>query len=571
MKKTLAGAVILCSLLLSGTATAPFQNSLLHRELAMLDERGVAFRMLTGNQLEITDPRSGQRWMFDADRVLTPRKPTYDTIPTLTVNLTSIDTNLYNWKFDYVNSIPLTGAMGFPLEVSDFDQNGEPEAYGIRQTQSDRSTRIYELQTIGDWMLRYTFSGEIGTIDKSGDVDGNGLREVYARYGDSMFVFEQATLDSIPTTSKFRHRQWYYSATGIPNQVDWMTGGTVPEIVYRGSEPDTNGPPTTNIEKTYVVRHEASLNDFHRIWGAQLPPGCQAQECTGQIATGDFDADGKMEFATSNFTGNVFVVEHTAGDSFAVVWSTNLSVAGRAAAGDVDGNGITEFFIGGTQVEADGYVHLRAYAFERTGDNAYQPVFGFNIFPAGIFFVDLYQTADVDGDNIPELLLSFAGGIMVIKSAGEHNYQLFYYRPVSFLDGVAAWKIENNTAAHLFVSRSIGSQQVISQTDVYSLDSTLIVGVGGEDVFPKEVQLFQNYPNPFNPVTTIGYEIPCRASASLKVYDLLGREVMILVDGEVAPGSHQITIGATSLSSGIYFYRLTAGEFTTVKKFVVMK
>lgn len=536
---------------------------LLELEIQKLTERGLRVQLL-GEVVEATDPVSGQKWQFSTE-MLTPREPTYLGLPTLTVDLTTIDTNLYNWRFHYVSSIQLTSGWGFPLPISDFDDNGRVESYGARQTQSDITTRAYELTTNNEWMLRYNYPGQIGIFDKSGDVDNNGLLELYARYGDSLFAFEQPVANSIPTKSKLRHRQWYLNATGIPNQIDFMTASSVPEIVYRGSEP------VTSEERLYVVRYDSTLTNLRRVWSVQMPAGCFSEGCPWVIATGDFDGDGRKEFTTSTLAGNVYVFEHVIEDSFAVTWATNLSVAGRAASGDVDGNGITEFFVGGTQAEPDGYIHLRVYAFERTSNNTYQPVFSFNIFPAGIFFVDLYQTADVDGDETPELLLSFAGGIIVIKGAGEHTYELFYYRSVSSLDGISAWNIDSSGAAHLFVSRAIGSQQVISQTDVYSLDSLLVVGVGEESMLPSSVLLLQNYPNPFNPTTNIEFRIATFEFVTLKVFDLLGREVASLVDGRVEAGNHTVTLDASHLSSGIYFYRLTAGKFTDVKKLVLMK
>ncbi len=547
---------------------APPRNDLLQRELTTLNERGGTYRMLSGNQLKVTDARSGQQWMFDAERLLTPRKGIYDTIPTLTVDLTTIDTNVYNWRFHYVNSLPISGEWGFPLQVGDLNHNGRPEAYGVYQTQATYVARGYEQGALGEWLFRFQYQ-DVGRVDMQADVDRNSLFEVYLRYGDSLFVYEQAIPDSLPRSVKFRHRQWYQSVTGIPNQVSDMNGDGKPEILYRGSRPDTVSPP--NIEKTFIMTYDSLTNNLREVSSFQLPPDCFEEHCTGAIATGDFDGDGKKEFVTSNFAGNAYVVEHVAGDSFAVAWSTNLSVAGRAAAGDVDGNGITEFFIGGTQVESDGYVHLRAYAFERTGNNTYQPTFAFNIFPAGIFFVDLYQTADVDGDGVPEFLLSFAGGIAIFKGAGEHNYELFYHKFVGSLDGLAAWKINGNRAAHLFVSRSIGSQQIISQTDVYQLDSSIVTGIVQGNELPTEVRLFQNYPNPFNPSTIISYNLPVGAHVTLKVYDVLGREVATLVDGFVQAGHHEATLSAPELSSGIYFYRMQAGGFTSVKKLVLLK
>ncbi len=90
-------------------------------------------------------------------------------------------------------------------------------------------------------------------------------------------------------------------------------------------------------------------------------------------------------------------------------------------------------------------------------------------------------------------------------------------------------------------------------------------------------KLEQNYPNPFNSSTIIGYSIPKTEHVTLKVYDLLGREAAALVDEEKSPGSYNIqfnsqqTTGKKQLSSGIYFYRIRAGEYIQTRKFILMK
>ncbi len=88
---------------------------------------------------------------------------------------------------------------------------------------------------------------------------------------------------------------------------------------------------------------------------------------------------------------------------------------------------------------------------------------------------------------------------------------------------------------------------------------------------PTDFSLSQNYPNPFNPTTTIKYSIPNSQFVTLKVYDLLGREISTLVNEEKAPGNYEVKFDGSNLSSGVYLYRLQAGSFTQTKKFVLMK
>ncbi len=83
--------------------------------------------------------------------------------------------------------------------------------------------------------------------------------------------------------------------------------------------------------------------------------------------------------------------------------------------------------------------------------------------------------------------------------------------------------------------------------------------------------LYQNYPNPFNPSTTISWQSPVGSWQTLKVYDLLGREVATLVDEYKEAGRHSIEFDASSLSSGVYFYKLQAGDFFSTKKLILMK
>jgi len=91
------------------------------------------------------------------------------------------------------------------------------------------------------------------------------------------------------------------------------------------------------------------------------------------------------------------------------------------------------------------------------------------------------------------------------------------------------------------------------------------------DQLPEKFSLHQNYPNPFNPVTNIKFSIPKSGNVSLKVYDILGREVAELVDEFKPQGNYLVDFNASFLSSGVYFYRLETSEFTEVKKMVLVK
>jgi hypothetical protein len=88
---------------------------------------------------------------------------------------------------------------------------------------------------------------------------------------------------------------------------------------------------------------------------------------------------------------------------------------------------------------------------------------------------------------------------------------------------------------------------------------------------PISFALYENYPNPFNPTTTISFSLPSRSFVSLKIFDLLGREVATVISEEMSAGRFSKQWNAAKFSSGIYFCRLTAGGSTQVKKMLLVK
>lgn len=107
----------------------------------------------------------------------------------------------------------------------------------------------------------------------------------------------------------------------------------------------------------------------------------------------------------------------------------------------------------------------------------------------------------------------------------------------------------------------------------FGVDISPATGTGNPGIVntPKEYKLCQNYPNPFNPFTRIGYEIPKNSFVKLSVFDALGREVSVLVNGFVNAGLHEAEFNAENISSGVYFYRLETGSFTSTKQMVILK
>ena len=114
-----------------------------------------------------------------------------------------------------------------------------------------------------------------------------------------------------------------------------------------------------------------------------------------------------------------------------------------------------------------------------------------------------------------------------------------------------------------------------SNNDMFAAKYYLIPGTSkptGELIEePKSFNLGDNYPNPFNPSTSIRFSLPTTGLAVLKVYDISGREVAALVDGNTEAGEYEVNFNASHLASGVYFYKLISGSFTDVKKMILVK
>lgn len=143
---------------------------------------------------------------------------------------------------------------------------------------------------------------------------------------------------------------------------------------------------------------------------------------------------------------------------------------------------------------------------------------------------------------------SGANWINQVPSNGSDTYNSIYF-------------VDNNTGW------TVGTNGKIFKTITGGLTS---VDLTDENI-PKEFSLSQNYPNPFNPVTHLEFGIPELEFVSLKVYDVLGNEIKILVNENKSPGTYSFEFDGSNLPSGIYYYKLSAGEFSEVKKMTLLK
>lgn len=175
-------------------------------------------------------------------------------------------------------------------------------------------------------------------------------------------------------------------------------------------------------------------------------------------------------------------------------------------------------------------------------------------------FYTIPQTGYADGmkvDSSGNVYCAGPGGIWVVSPSG--TYLTLIITPQT--PSNCAWGDADRKTLY-----------ITAQTSVYRIRPGIAAGVSGaKRGDPNRFELGGNYPNPFNPTTVISYQLPVASNAKLAVYDILGREVTVLVNERKAPGSYEVKFDAAGLASGVYLYGLTAGNFVQTRKMLVVK
>lgn len=175
---------------------------------------------------------------------------------------------------------------------------------------------------------------------------------------------------------------------------------------------------------------------------------------------------------------------------------------------------------------------------------------------------DFSLSGGVTADHNIEITMNDASTYFLNPSGGTGNYHLKSTSP--------AIDAGSYLMAPLVDKDGIARPQG-NGFDVGCYEFTASTGMEDASILQKDFVLFQNYPNPFNPSTTIRFELSESDIVTLKIFNILGEEISMLVNTELKAGKHEYQFNANNLSSGIYFYRIQAGSFTETKKMILIR
>jgi hypothetical protein len=183
----------------------------------------------------------------------------------------------------------------------------------------------------------------------------------------------------------------------------------------------------------------------------------------------------------------------------------------------------------------------------------------------------------VNGDTLVADLNYGAASLPINLTAGTYNVNLLRSSDKQNL-GARTLDVSNTASGYVvltlsgFLDPAANQNGPAMELGVYNVQISPTTSVDEQDeAAPQSFQLFQNYPNPFNPETSIQYSVGSDQFVSLKVHDILGREVSTLVDERKLAGTYRVSFDAKSLASGIYFYQMKAGEFVSTRKMLLVR
>ncbi|MBI5474640.1 MAG: T9SS type A sorting domain-containing protein, partial [Ignavibacteriae bacterium] len=293
-----------------------------------------------------------------------------------------------------------------------------------------------------------------------------------------------------------------------------------------------------------------------------------------QVSAGDIDRDGDLDLALgTQWLRN----DGSSWSAFTLNGSSGLPDRNRVA--DINRDGRLDVVVGFEAISTQGKLAWYEAPSSATSTWTEHIISSTTVGPMSLDVGDLDADGDIDVVVGEHNLSNPASARMLVfenVSNGASWVQHVVYTGEEHHDGAQIADIDNDGDLDI-ISIGWDNPRVVLYENLASVTSAGALSAG-MIAPPSEFKLYQNYPNPFNPTTTIRYDIPETGSqrsedsrVTLKVFDLIGREVAVLVNENAKPGSHSIRFDARNLVSGTYLYRLTTGQYQQTGKMLLVR
>lgn len=509
--------------------------------------------------------------------------PTYDST---IIDLTTIDTTLYYYKYKLWQEVLIANIDPKGVVAGDINNNSRAELYEfVKDYTTDYSDIVVkELNENGTFDSLYIYENTRSAVaiydaNKDGNLDLHLRREEYDTLNnwpvdkqlyfnkeiDTSLAFDLSFIFQVPGESEPQLFHIYYD----------LDGDELTDVLY-----------INNVKRQMrIYKYNPAINNFDSVYSFDYS---NIDAWFEGFPVGDFDQDGKPEFFIGGASGQVYGFESNS-VAYLNTWTGQVETHNAflfAETNDIDGNGKKEFWIGGDSFFS-GVPITRLTCFEAVGNNSYQAVSRIDIIGFFSFYAFNMLALDLTNDGIDELILCLDQTFIILKfngSVGQHSYELYYIKQNErALNGensvywnASMYDIDSDGQKEVLITADLGAQNnsVKFFTIILKRDKPDNIDDNVENVLSFE--LFQNYPNPFNSTTQVKFELQSGSNTTLKIFNILGKEITTLLDEYLSTGKYSVNWEArdesnNSLPSGIYFIKLSSGGFIKTIKAVLIK
>lgn len=490
-----------------------------------------------------------------------------------TINFTSYDSYYKLWGY-----IPAVNSYGAKYIAVDADKDGKNEIYGYgvqyNQEHFFYQPRIYNQVIDSLFTQAYSFPDSGGPFFDIGDITGDGVLDLIFAGFDPLKFYKQNTSTGLITDFNFAYNPFppvyqfndvtFYDIDGDGNQ----------EIIYYlfAGEGDS-----VWAYSNHVAKYNPQINNYELIYYNRPQP----EYFTSGISTGDFDQDGKGNFATGSIGGKFYVYEYVQGTQYKIEFTKELETYNAfltIMTDDMDGNGKPEIWIGGDFGSTVYGGVTRLFAFESSSPGIYEQVYQIDIRGLFSMIYGKLRYTDLDGDGKKDLFLTNANLAFGFKYDGNGNYYMDFIKRMPDLDSIYVYQsLDRVDIADL---DGDGKIEIIPEFTLYKgwegslelrsvfLKRDNLTGIKEENtIYSTEFNLLQNYPNPFNPGTRIKFTVSSESIISIRIYNTLGEEIKELFKetrncGEYEIGWNGTDKFGTRVPSGVYFITMEANSLT---------
>ncbi|MBI1931979.1 MAG: hemagglutinin [Ignavibacteriales bacterium] len=471
------------------------------------------------------------------------------------IDLNSIDTSLYSNMYSFWQEVPLGNFR--TLLVGDINNNGFAELYGQMKDYTSPYSDIvaFEMNHQEKFIFKHKYDNRTVIARSIFDVDGNANNELVLlkNFNDTIInwnvnafqYYKKSSDSSLATELSFSFQPKDSNNQQNDNLFGHWDGDDHTDQIFILP----SNPLLINI---YEYNH--IQNNFIKIFEYDY---YHLDLFYSGFSIGDFDQDGKTEFFCGSIHGKVLSIENCGNDCYEINYNGMVDTYNAylcGATNDLDGNGKNEIWIAGDSF-FDGESITRITIFEASGNNSYHIVGRIDL--KGIFSLDAgnIQVIDVDKDGKEEVLFGLDMTVIILKFAGsleQQKYEVFYFKRHNW---------ENNNMGYYGANlynmvddeRDDERQELlINMWDYRTIyegrwfnriyKPNYLVNVKKENgIIPVIYNLYPVYPNPFNPQTKIKFDIIESSEVSVKIFSILGEEIITLLEKETSPGSYSLS------------------------------